>query len=116
MGALCNVEVVAFSCCAGAVKPSYICQVRLSSHSGLFVCCVDVIIAAYFMYRIADGADNSWTTYQYKITLWQWWFSYDDDGDDENLDERDIALCECCNGEVSMINFQFLFKNITFTF
>ena len=59
VGALCNVEVVAFSCCAGAVKPSYICQVRLSSHSGLFVCCVDVIIAAYFMYRIADGADNS---------------------------------------------------------
>ena len=27
-----------------------------------------------------------------------------------------IALCESCNGEVPMINFQFLRKNLTFTF
>ena len=27
-----------------------------------------------------------------------------------------IALCESCNGEVPMINFQFLHKNLTFTF
>ena len=28
----------------------------------------------------------------------------------------DIALCKSCNGEVPMINFQFLRKNLTFTF
>ena len=27
-----------------------------------------------------------------------------------------IALCKSCNGEVPMINFQFLRKNVTFTF